>query len=69
MSERTAQNIKGEKKMALIGALVIGMLSVPIALSIFRDVAPIVGFLLKATPFVLMASAIFGMVYMSKTDK
>jgi len=55
--------------MAIFIIVVVAMLAFPIALSVFRDSVPFVELLLQATPFVLMACAIGGMVYVAKTDK
>jgi len=69
MSERTENNKKGELTMALVVVIVVAMLALPLALSVFRDSVSFVALLLKATPFVLITCAIGGMVYVSKTDK
>ena len=69
MSERTEQNKKSELTMAFVIVLVVAMLALPLALSVFRDSVSFVAILLQATPFVLIATAIFGMVYVTKTDK
>jgi len=69
MSERTEQNKKSELTMVFVVVIVVSMLALPLALSVFRDSVSFVALLLKATPFVLMTCAIGGMIYVAKTDK
>ncbi|MDP2559908.1 hypothetical protein [Psychrobium sp. 1_MG-2023] len=69
MSERTAENKKSELTLALVLIVVVAMLGVPFALSLFRESSVLVAGLLQATPFVLIGSAIASMLYVRKNDK
>lgn len=69
MSERTQENKTAEAKMAYILVLVVAMIALPIALSFLRNHVSVVSFLIQATPFVLIASAIAGLLYSAKIDK
>jgi len=68
MSERTQNNKTAEAKMAYIAVIVVAMLALPIALSFLKNDVSVVAFLIKATPFVLLACGIGGMIYVSKKD-
>jgi len=69
MSERTEQNKKGELMMVVGIFIVVAMLALPIAFSVFRHSITFFALLPKVAPFVLIATAIIGAVYVSKTDK
>lgn len=69
MSERTQENKTAEAKMAYILVLVVAMIALPIALSFLRNQVSVVAFLIQATPFVLIVSAIGGLIYSAKVDK
>ncbi|WP_435276504.1 hypothetical protein ACMAZF_05875 [Psychrobium sp. nBUS_13] len=69
MSERTEQNKTAESKMALILLLVVAVIALPIALSFLRNEVSVVAFFIQATPFILIASAIGGLMYSAKVDK
>ena len=69
MSERTEQNKTAESKMALLLLIVVAAIAFPIALSFLRNEVSIVAFFIQATPFILIASAIGGLMYSAKVDK
>lgn len=67
MSERTAGNQKFELTMTIFMVVVIAMLAVPLAISLFKNV-PVVSFLLVATPFVLIAIGVATLVSARKKE-
>ncbi|OIQ46908.1 MAG: hypothetical protein BM565_09365 [Gammaproteobacteria bacterium MedPE] len=69
MSERTEQNKTAESKMALLLLIVVAAIAFPIALSFLRNEVSVVAFFIQATPFILIASAIGGLMYSAKVDK
>ncbi|MCG7530171.1 hypothetical protein MHM98_02170 [Psychrobium sp. MM17-31] len=69
MSERTEQNISAEAKMGLLLLVVVAAIAFPIAFSFLRNELSVVAFFIQATPFILIASAIGGLLYSAKVDK
>lgn len=69
MSERTEQNKTAESKMAILLILVVVAIAFPIAFSFLRNNVSVVAFFIQATPFILIASAIGGLLYSVKIDK
>ena len=67
MSERTAENTKLELAMGVLLVIVVAMLAIPFAISLFRA-TPFVATLLQSVPFVLLTIAIGSMVWATKRD-
>ena len=67
MSERTETNKKLELSMAVLLVVVVAMLAVPIAVSVFRAI-PAVTFLVQSVPVVLMAVAVGSMLWARKKE-